>query len=587
MTFLRCFLLPAAVLTALPAAATGAEDKPGRTLGLEFLLQSGGKPLALHQPGALRDAGQRPLALTRLDFLLSGLALQRADGSWMESADWYALVSAGMGLTRTQATGVPAEKYSALRFYIGPDMTANAGDPHRWEPGHALHPQTAGLHWGWQGGYIFMAAEGTWMEKKTTPGGWSWHIATDALRMKVELPADLDMRTAGSVLIAFDTQKLAAAADLVKDGTSTHSREGDTLAPRLKSAVEQAFRVERVSTDRFQETAAATAAVKPRGTPLPLRISSRLPRVKLPEDNPLTLEGVELGRRLFHETALSVNRTISCASCHQPEAAFADTGKVLSTGVGGKTGTRNSMPLFNLAWQQDFFWDGRVNGLRHQVLHPIADPVEMAHTPEAAAAALAKAKDYPPRFAEVFGDAKITPERIGLAVEQFLLTLVSQESKFDRAARGETALTPEEQRGLELFVTEHDPARGLRGADCFHCHGGNLFTTGQFANNGLDAVFQDKGRSTVTGSAGDDGKFRIPSLRNIALTAPYMHDGRFATLEEVIAHYDHGIQRSTTLDPNIAKHPEAGLGLSAEDQRALIAFLKTLTDEHFAAQAKR
>ncbi len=142
-------------------------------------------------------------------------------------------------------------------------------------------------------------------------------------------------------------------------------------------------------------------------------------------------------------------------------------------------------------------------------------------------------------------------------------------------------LTVQEQRGLELFVTEHDPARGLRGADCFHCHGGNLFSNHQFMNNGLKERAGDLGRLEVTKSAADRGKFKVPSLRNIALTAPYMHDGRFATLAEVVAHYNGPLHRSATLDPNLAKHPVAGLNLSAEDQAALVAFLKTLTDEQF------
>jgi cytochrome c peroxidase len=180
----------------------------------------------------------------------------------------------------------------------------------------------------------------------------------------------------------------------------------------------------------------------------------------------------------------------------------------------------------------------------------------------------------------------VTAERVALALEQFLLTLISQDSKFDRASRKIETLTAEERRGLELFVTEHDPARGLRGADCFHCHGGNLFTSGQLANNGLPALGAtggkgDEGRFDVTGNEADRGKFKVPSLRNVAATGPYMHDGRFATLEEVVEHYDRGVQRSATLDPNLAKHPASGLGLSAEDKRALVAFLKTLTDETF------
>ena len=190
--------------------------------------------------------------------------------------------------------------------------------------------------------------------------------------------------------------------------------------------------------------------------------------------------------------------------------------------------------------------------------------------------------DYPTLFTAAFGSPEITPEKIGLALESFLLTLTSFDSKFDRAIRGETQLTSIEQRGLELFMTEYDPRREQFGADCFHCHGGALFQSQTFANNGLDSVFTDAGRAKITGKDSDKGKFSTPSLRNIALTAPYMHDGRFATLEEVVEHYSTGVKRSATLDPNLAKHPDGGIRLSKEDKAALVAFLLTLTDEKFS-----
>ena len=242
------------------------------------------------------------------------------------------------------------------------------------------------------------------------------------------------------------------------------------------------------------------------------------------------------------------------------------------------------MPLFNLAWAKEFFWDGRSKSLREQVLKPIEDPLEMNERLDNVLAKLRADEDYRKEFAAAFG-GEITSERLAMALEQFLLTLVSQDSKFDRAARKLATLTAEEQRGLQLFVTEHDPARGLRGADCFHCHGGNLFTTNAFSNNGLTPT-ADFGRFEATRDEGDRGKFKVPTLRNIAATAPYMHDGRFKTLEEVVEHYDKGVQRGPTLDPNLAKHPAEGLGLSAEDKRALVAFLKTLTDEQFIAPPK-
>ena len=190
---------------------------------------------------------------------------------------------------------------------------------------------------------------------------------------------------------------------------------------------------------------------------------------------------------------------------------------------------------------------------------------------------------YPADFRKAHSDG-ITPETLAKSLEQFLLTLISQDSKFDRAARKRDELTEEEKLGLNLFVTEHDPARGLRGADCFHCHGGTLFTDNLFHNNGLELDPSDTGRMEVSGNPADRGKFKTPSLRNIALTAPYMHDGRFATLEEVIEHYNSGVRRTDTLDPNLGKHPAAGLGLSASEKKALVAFLRTLTDDSFTAR---
>jgi cytochrome c peroxidase len=187
--------------------------------------------------------------------------------------------------------------------------------------------------------------------------------------------------------------------------------------------------------------------------------------------------------------------------------------------------------------------------------------------------------NYASLFNAAFGSPEITPEKISLSLENYLLTLTSFDSKFDRVLRGEEKFTPQEQRGFELFNTEYDPRRGQYGADCFHCHGGPLFQSQTFANNGLDSTFTDLGREKVTGKTSDAGKFAVPSLRNVALTAPYMHDGRFETLAESVAHYCTGMKRSATLDPNLAKHPDGGVPLSADDQRALVTFLKTLTDE--------
>jgi cytochrome c peroxidase len=253
----------------------------------------------------------------------------------------------------------------------------------------------------------------------------------------------------------------------------------------------------------------------------------------------------------------------------------------VSRGVTGALGTRNAPALENLAWKSSFFWDGRSPTLRDQVLQPIQNPVEMHDTLSDVVAKISADNDYHRLFASAFGSPEITSDKIARALEQFLLVQVSFNSKYDRVVNGQESFTAQEQRGYELFNTEYDPYHGQNGADCFHCHGGPLFQSQNFANNGLDSAFRDYGLYTTTKRAGDAGKFSVPSLRNVAVTAPYMHDGRFRTLEEVVEHYCTGMKRSATLDPNLAKHPDGGVPLSADDKQALVAFLRTLTDEKF------
>jgi cytochrome c peroxidase len=561
----------------LSAAATG-------TLQLDFQIHGSERKreLTRTQWPAFLSQSQPELRLERLDFLLSGLALRRADGTWLTAEDWYGFVSQTKPSVLPPATGLPAESFTGIRFQIGVPAVANAADPAQWPVGHALHPDTSGLHWGWQGGYVFMALEGKWQTVAKKRDGFSYHLATDAHLTTLELPVEFQGGGPLTLRLALDAAVLLDGIDFSRDGTSTHSRAGDPLAARLAANLARAFRVVATFPDVFQtNTPAATESTSPpTGThPVTLDITRRFPQVALPPDNPLTEEGIALGEALFHDTRLSINNTQSCASCHDRSAAFSDTRRV-SLGAEGQVGKRQSMPLFNLAWSQAFFWDGRAPTLRQQVLMPIQDAHEMNETLERA---IDKIDDLKPRFAKAFGTPEITPDLLAKALEQYLLTLISQDSRFDRAARKVATLTEEEKRGLQLFVTEHDPKRGLFGADCFHCHGGTLFTDHSFKNNGLDLAPADLGLMAVTGKASDRGKFKTPSLRNIAATAPYMHDGRLATLEEVVAHYSGPLIRSDTLDPNLAKHPEGGLQLNAEDQRALVAFLKTLTDDTFLA----
>ena len=476
----------------------------------------------------------------------------------------------------------PAVTYRAIRFYLGPPPEENAAKGAEFPAGHPLNPNLNGLHWSWQGGYIFLALEGHFRTGKEELQGYTWHLARDPNRTCISLAAPLDLRQDTGLLLQFDLASLLnapRALSFAGNGTTTHSREGDPVAASLAANLPGAFRV-----SRLVSTAPAVLAPPPvqpidlpaTYTPWPFTMSGTFPIPDLPRDNPIITERVTLGEKLFHDPILSRDGTVSCASCHQAATAFTDA-RPVSLGIDNRPGERNAMPLFNLAWKSQFFWDGRADSLRSQVLQPIADHREMDESPDRACEKLTKARGYPAAFQAGFRSAGITPEKVALALEQYLLTLTAHDSRLDRAFNGTATLTADEQRGFELFMTESDPRTGQTGADCFHCHGGPLFTDHQFHNNGL--ATSDPGRARVTGQPEDQGKFVTPSLRNIALTAPYMHDGRFATLEEVITHYSTGIHRTASLDPNLAKHPGAGLNLSVADQAALIAFLKTLTEE--------
>jgi cytochrome c peroxidase len=318
----------------------------------------------------------------------------------------------------------------------------------------------------------------------------------------------------------------------------------------------------------------ALLAAPPAPTPAAIAVPAGWPAPALPTDNRPTVEGVELGRLLFSDRRLSARHRQSCTNCHREALAFADSG-AFSTGAEGIQGTRSSPPIFNQAWHPAFGWDGRQPRLRDQARAAITNPDEMHADPTAVEAELGRDEAMRARFTAAFGTPEITLERVGLALEQFMLTHIAADSRFDRARRGEAVLTPEEERGRALFFTEHDPAQGRHGAGCFQCHGTERFSDFAYRNNGLDSTFTDPGRAGVTGREEDRGKFKTPSLRNIARTDPYMHDGRFGTLERVVQHYAEGIKASATLDPQL---PVGGLKLPAEDRRALVAFLKTLTE---------
>ena len=325
----------------------------------------------------------------------------------------------------------------------------------------------------------------------------------------------------------------------------------------------------------------------PEPTPYNLQIPQGLPPMDQPADNPLTVEGVALGRRLFYDNILSANYTQSCSSCHLQAKGFTD-GNQFSTGIDGLQGNRNAMAIINLGWNRDFFWNGRSTTLEAQALEPVPNPIEMHLLWVDATARLQADVNYPGLFEKAFGTQTIDSTLVAKALSQFMRTIVAGDSRFHKYLRGQATLSQQELNGFLLFRDE------LKG-DCQHCHdiGSKLLTdnlfidkTQRFHNNGLDSIYpQLLGLAEVTQNPADNGKFKTPTLINIALTGPYMHDGRFTTLDEVIDFYDHGVKVSPTLDifmtknyPDLQQGDRRELGLTPQEKADLKAFLLTLTD---------
>jgi len=295
-------------------------------------------------------------------------------------------------------------------------------------------------------------------------------------------------------------------------------------------------------------------------------------RIDVPANNPMTVQGIQLGRMLFYETALSANHQLSCATCHRQELAFTD-GRKFSAGVDGVLQERNTMSLANLLWERNFFWDGRARGLEQQAQTPLTNPHEMGQELSVSAARLQVLSIYPPLFRAAFGSDTIKGEMILKALAQFERTLISDNSLYDRYLKGVYKPTASEAAGIELFYGK---------GGCGHCHGGPKTYNELYHNNGLDSVSKDPGREKITGASYDRGRFRVVTLRNIALTAPYMHDGRCASLEEVVDHYSDHIVSSVTMSPFI----QGNLNLTAEGKKDLLSFLRMLTDSSFIADPR-
>ncbi len=318
-------------------------------------------------------------------------------------------------------------------------------------------------------------------------------------------------------------------------------------------------------------------------TPYEVEIPLYFPtQVYIPADNPMTVEGIELGRYLFYDGRLAgrdhPDSLMSCATCHLQSKSFVNGGP-RAYGITGIPTPHCMMPLINLLWNPNtLLWNGKVSKIEDLTWMGIHAPHEMNSDTNRAKAMLQSIPMYPPMFKKAFGSDTITALNMGKAIAQFIRTLISADSKFDKYLRGEIQLTTQELQGFVLFTTES-------GADCFHCHGGDqnpLFTTHLFYNNAKDTVFGDpRDRYAVTGNPSDIGAYKASTLRNIELTSPYMHDGRFATLEDVVDFYSEELLYSPYVHPLMHKLPDGGAQLTPPQKQALLAFLRTLTDESF------
>lgn len=288
--------------------------------------------------------------------------------------------------------------------------------------------------------------------------------------------------------------------------------------------------------------------------------------------NPVTKAGFELGKKLFYDPRLSRDNSISCGSCHIQSAAFTHHGHDVSHGIDDRLGTRNALSIMNMAWGKQFFWDGGVFDLDLVPVNAITSHVEMDETVPNVVTKLRSYPEYPALFQKAFGTDQISDASFLKALSLFMLMVISDQSKYDQVQKGQAVFTEQELAGYQLFQ-----------AKCATCHTEPLFTDRSFRNNGLPpSVIKDKGRYNVTLNPDDEYKFLVPSIRNLTFTAPYMHDGRFLTLDRVLEHYRSGMVDSKTLDP-IFRQADGSIGIPMNDiqKDQLLQFLKTLDDYEF------
>ncbi|WP_283640424.1 cytochrome-c peroxidase [Mesonia mobilis] len=291
------------------------------------------------------------------------------------------------------------------------------------------------------------------------------------------------------------------------------------------------------------------------------------------EANPPTEKGFELGKKLFYDGKLSSDGVVSCGFCHIQDFSFTHHTHIVSHGVNGALGTRNAQPLQNMIFMNEFTWDGAAESLDAQPIIPITAEVEMNESFSNIIDKLQADEEYPQLFAEAFENGEVNTDNMLKAISQFLVMMVSADSKYDKILKNEgSQFTDEEEAGKVLFDQK-----------CATCHAGVLFTDQSYRNNGLpiDPEYDDEGRSRVTGLQADKYKFKVPSLRNIQITYPYMHDGRFQTLAQVLDHYDSGMVVTENLDPVFQQNENLGISLTEDEKQKIIAFLETLTDDNF------
>jgi len=559
-----------------------------KDITLRFMPFWATKPVAIDSTVFNNEYSQK-IKITRLSFLISEFTFIKPDGAAFYLKDKYAFIDTESNQLSVVLNGVPEGDYTSLTFKIGLTESVNLLDVSTWAPRHPLNPIVNKLYWGWRKGYVHFAIEGLWSESKDSnqvERGFSYHIAREAGNMNVDLGVPFSTRDLSTVNLKLDISGILRRHkfDINGNYSSTHSRPDDLIAKQFARLI--SLSVGWSSVTNVSQTFVSSISsskntyTESNDTDYVFYIPNGFPKPELPIDNPLTRKGIALGQKLFSDLRLSGNGTQSCETCHNPTKAFASSIKI-DLGAEGHMGIRNTPSIMNLAWSSKFGWDSTKNLMRDSIISAIVSKNEMNGSVNDILILLNKDPQITFQFKEVFGDNFITKDRLIKVIEQYVLTLTSHDSKFDRALKGQGSLTDDEKRGFKLFITEYDPARGQYGADCFHCHGGALFTDFTERDNGLDINVSDKGKFNVSRNPHDLGRFKTPSLRNCAITAPYMHDGRLKTLADVIDHYNSPPRRNLNLDANIAKHPDKGIELKKSDKDALIAFLYTLTDARF------